>query len=179
MERILVPTDGSGPADKAIDLACDLATRHNARVCLLHVLLRDKEPEDLRRLAAVTELDAEMQDALACAEATAPSPAVPAAVFAMDPKAVEHPVPEEVLRALGGKVLEAAGRVVKAKGIDSVTQALEDGDAAQCIVEAAARERADTIVMGHRGLGDIEGITLGSVSNKVSHLADCTVIMIR
>ncbi len=179
MEKILVPTDGSGPADKAIDLACDLATRHGARVCLLHVLLRDKEPEDLRRLAAVTELDAGMQDALARAEATPPNSSVPAAVFAMDPAAVEHPVPEEVLRALGGKVLEAAGRAVKARGIDSVIQALEDGDAARCIVEAAARERADTIVMGHRGLGDIEGITLGSVSNKVSHLAGCTVIMIR
>jgi nucleotide-binding universal stress UspA family protein len=179
MDTILVPTDGSGPADKAIDLACDLATRHNARICLLHVLLRDKEPEDLRRLPVARELETEMQDALARAEATVPDSSVPAAVFAMDPAAVEHPVPVEVLRALGGKVLEAARRAVEAKGIDRVTETLEDGEAAQCIIAAAAREQADTIVMGHRGLGDIEGITLGSVSNKVSHLAGCTVIMIR
>jgi nucleotide-binding universal stress UspA family protein len=179
MKKILVPTDGSAPADKAVDLACDLAAAHGARLCLLHVLLRDKEAEDLHRMAAVGELDAEMQDALARAEATPPNSSVPAAVFAMDPTAVQHPVPEEVLRALGGKVLEAADRAVRARGIDGVSQAIADGDAAQCIVETAARERADTIVMGHRGLGDIEGITLGSVSNKVSHLADCTVIMIR
>jgi nucleotide-binding universal stress UspA family protein len=179
MQMILVPTDGSEPADKAIELACDLASRHRARICLLHVLLRDKEPEDLRRLAVVKELDAEMQDALARAEAAPPDPSVPAAVFAMDPGAVQHPVPVEVLQTLGRKVLEAAERAVRAKDVDRVTQVLEDGEAAQCIVDAAARERADTIVMGHRGLGDIEGITLGSVSNRVSHLAACTVIMIR
>ena len=179
MQTILVPTDGSGPADKAIELACDLAARHDARICLLHVLLRDKEPEDLRKLAAAAEIDAGLQDALASAAAAPPDPSVPAAVLAMDPTAVAHPVPTEVLQALGRKVLEAAERGVMLRGVDRVSQALEDGEAAQCIVEAAARERADTIVMGHRGLGDIEGITLGSVSNRVSHLAACTVIMIR
>jgi nucleotide-binding universal stress UspA family protein len=179
MKKILVPTDGSVPAYKAIDLACDLAATHGAEICLMHVLLRDKEAEDLRRLAAVSELEADMQEALARAEAAPPNSSVPAAVFAMDPTAVQHPVPEEVLRVLGAKVLEAAEGAVKARGIAGVSRVLEDGTAAQCIVEAAAREHADTIVMGHRGLGDIEGITLGSVSNKVSHLADCTVIMVR
>jgi nucleotide-binding universal stress UspA family protein len=179
MQTILVPTDGSGPADKAVELACDLATRHNARICLLHVLLRDKEPEDLRKLAAAQDIDAKLQDALASAAAAPADPAVPAVVFAMDPTAVAHPVPTEVLQALGRRVLEAAEHAVRAEGVDKVSQALEDGEAAQCIVDAATREQADTIVMGHRGLGDIEGITLGSVSNRVSHLATCTVIMIR
>ena len=32
--------------------------------------------------------------------------------------------------------------------------------------------------MGHRGLRDIEALTLGSVSNKVSRLAPCDVVMI-
>ncbi len=35
------------------------------------------------------------------------------------------------------------------------------------------------IVMGHRGLGELEGMTFGSVSNKVSHLAGYTVVMIK
>lgn len=179
MQTILVPTDGSGPADKAVELACDLAATHDARICLLHVLLRDKEPEDLQKLAAAAEIDAGLRDALASAAAAPPDPSLPAAVLAMDPTAVAHPVPTEVLQALGHKVLEAAERAVMLRGVDKVSQALEDGEAAQCIIKAAAREQADTIVMGHRGLGDIEGITLGSVSNRVSHLAACTVIMIR
>ncbi len=179
MNTILVPTDGSEAADKAVTLACDLAVKHDAQICLLHVLLRDKEPEDLRRLAAAGEIDAKLQDALTSAAAAPPDPSVPAAVLAMDPTAVVHPVPTEVLQAIGTQVLEAAERAVKAKGVEAVSGVVEDGEAAQCIVDAAQREQADTIVMGHRGLGDIEGITLGSVSNRVSHLATCTVVMIR
>ncbi len=179
MNTILVPTDGSEAADKAVKLACDLAAKHDARVCLLHVLLRDKEPENLRKLAAASEIDAKLQDALASAAAAPPDPSIPAAVLAMDPTAVAHPVPTEILQALGKQVLVAAERAVKAQGIEAVSEALEDGEAAQCIVDLAAREQADTIVMGHRGLGDVEGIALGSVSNRVSHLASCTVIMIR
>ena len=179
MNTILVPTDGSEAADKAVGLACDLAAKHDARLCLLHVLLRDKEPEDLRRLAAASEIDAKLQDALASAAAAPPDTSIPAVVLAMDPTAVAHPVPVEVLQALGKEVLAAAERAVRARGVEAVSQALVDGEAAECIVDAATREEADTIVMGHRGLGDLEGITLGSVSNRVSHLANCTVIMIR
>jgi len=56
---------------------------------------------------------------------------------------------------------------------------IEDGDPAKRIIECAEKENADTIVMGARGLSDIEGLLLGSVSHKIAHLASCTVITVR
>ncbi|GHC21710.1 universal stress protein [Kushneria pakistanensis] len=44
------------------------------------------------------------------------------------------------------------------------------------IVALAKALGVDAIVMGSRGLSDIKGLVVGSVSHKVSHIAPCTVI---
>lgn len=178
-EMILVPVDGFGPAGKAVDLAADLATKYGARIHLLHVLLQDKDAVELAGLPAAERLDEATRGVLARAAKAPPDPSVPAAVFAMDPGALRHPVPTEVLQALGHKILERAETAAKAKGVERVTRSLEAGEPVQCILAEAKRRRADTIVMGHRGLEMIEGVAFGSVSDQVSHLADCTVVMIK
>jgi len=53
------------------------------------------------------------------------------------------------------------------------------GQPARTIVEAAEEVDADAILMGSRGLGDMGGLLLGSVSHKVSSLAKCNVIIIK
>ena len=40
IKTILVPTDGSGHAKKAVDLAAEIAEKYGARLVILHVLLR-------------------------------------------------------------------------------------------------------------------------------------------
>jgi len=178
-EVILVPVDGSGPAGKAVDLAADLATKYGARIHLLHILLQDKDAVDMADLSAARELDEATRGLLDQAAKAPPDPSVPAAVFEMDSSAVRHPVPAEVLQALGHKILENAETAAKAKGVERVTRSIEEGAAVPCILAEAERQKADTIVMGHRGLETIEGVTFGSVSDQVSHLADCTVVMIK
>ena len=42
-----------------------------------------------------------------------------------------------------------------------------------------ARRRPNCIVMGSRGVTEIEGLLLGSVAHKVASLAPCTVIIVR
>ena len=37
----------------------------------------------------------------------------------------------------------------------------------------------DLIVMGRRGLGDLGGLLMGSVSHKVCHLADCACLTVK
>jgi len=54
-----------------------------------------------------------------------------------------------------------------------------EGDPAGRIVEAARKRGADLIVIGSRGLGDLQGMLLGSVSHKVAQLAPCTCIIVR
>ena len=60
MKTILVPIDGSDVSEKALEVALDLAEHHNAQVKLLHVLLRDKEPEELLRLPDLAGTGAEV-----------------------------------------------------------------------------------------------------------------------
>jgi nucleotide-binding universal stress UspA family protein len=51
--------------------------------------------------------------------------------------------------------------------------------AARFIVEAAAEKGADLIVMGSRGLSDVQGIFLGSVTHKVIQTAEVPVLIDR
>ena len=53
------------------------------------------------------------------------------------------------------------------------------GDAASAILAQAEEEGADLIVMGSRGLGAFRSLLVGSVSQKVSHLADCSCITVK
>ena len=50
---------------------------------------------------------------------------------------------------------------------------------ARAIVDHAAELDVDAIVMGSRGLSDLKGLFLGSVSHRVLHTAGCRVILIR
>lgn len=49
---------------------------------------------------------------------------------------------------------------------------------AMAIVSAAQDLKVDAIVLGSRGLGNLKGLILGSVSNKVLHSAKCRVVLV-
>jgi nucleotide-binding universal stress UspA family protein len=53
------------------------------------------------------------------------------------------------------------------------------GHPAEAIVRAAARQKADLIVVGSRGLTDVRAFLLGSVSRKVVMHAGCPVLLIK
>ena len=52
IKTILVPIDGSEHAQKAVELAGDIAGKYNARVKLLYVCPEGALPEPLRHLIA-------------------------------------------------------------------------------------------------------------------------------
>lgn len=53
------------------------------------------------------------------------------------------------------------------------------GPPAQAIVAEADKQGVEAIVMGSRGLSDLRGLVVGSVSHKVMHTAHCRVILVR
>jgi len=53
------------------------------------------------------------------------------------------------------------------------------GDPAEEIMNMAAKQHADLIVMGAKGLGTIDRILLGSVSTRVVQYANCPVLVVR
>ena len=82
----------------------------------------------------------------------------------------------ELLQALGADlVVSAANRVRDAGGVVKRTDVLI-GAPAQQIALYAEDEDIDIIVMGRRGLGDLGGMLMGSVSHKVGHLTPRTLV---
>ena len=71
----------------------------------------------------------------------------------------------------GAKEIDEAGVSVK-------THARE-GDPADAILDVAEEQGADLIVVGNKGMTGAKRFLLGSVPNKVSHHAPCSVMIIR
>lgn len=52
------------------------------------------------------------------------------------------------------------------------------GDAAQVIIDSIVSEKVDAVVIGRRGRGQLAGLLLGSVSQKLATLSPCPVIIV-
>jgi nucleotide-binding universal stress UspA family protein len=76
-------------------------------------------------------------------------------------------------------LLEAAEKDARDAGLTDVQTFARQGDAADAILDVAEEQRADLIVVGHRGMTGAKRFLLGSVPNKVSHHAPCSVLIVR
>ena len=75
--------------------------------------------------------------------------------------------------------LEAAASAAKGEGVEEVTTHAREGDPADAILDVAEEVNADLIVVGNKGMTGARRFLLGSVPNKVSHHAPCSVIIVR
>jgi nucleotide-binding universal stress UspA family protein len=141
---IVVGTDGSETARKAVQQATDLAKQVGAAVSLVSAY----EPVPNQRLRE------ESRDV---------------------PKDMEWMVnAREDVEA----TLKEASEEVEGAGVKVDTFARE-GDAADAILDVAEEQHADLIVVGNKGMTGAKRFLLGSVPNKVSHHAPCSVLIIR
>jgi nucleotide-binding universal stress UspA family protein len=60
-----------------------------------------------------------------------------------------------------------------------VKTVLVRGDAATEIIDYAKKEHIDLIVAGSRGLGQFKSLWVGSVSRKLVHYSDCSVLLVK
>lgn len=86
--------------------------------------------------------------------------------------------PEELQEA-GRQVIEASKKIVEDHACKLEGAEVAQGDPVQRILDAASKHDADLIVMGSRGLSNLAGLMMGSVSDKVTHLSDRTCITVR
>lgn len=106
-------------------------------------------------------------------------PAAEAQTMALGAAAVTLESSRQELQEAGARVVDAARQYAESHGCGQVDTDLADGPPAKRILERARDLEADMIVMGSRGLSDIAGLLVGSVSHKVSHLAECTCVTVR
>lgn len=173
IRTIVVPTDGSEHANRAVELAGEIAAKFDARVVILQALLHHTSTTDVKAIAetvgaadtVIEKLD-ELENAMF-------------EVAAADYGPATVPVPPDILRQVGDKIAEKARQAFEAKGVRKIVTQVIDGSPAENIIAAAGHEKADLIVMGRRGLGNIAGLLMGSVSHKVSHLADCACLTVK
>lgn len=52
------------------------------------------------------------------------------------------------------------------------------GDATQVIIDCIVSEKVDAVVVGRRGRGQLAGLLMGSVSQKLATLSPCPVIVV-
>ena len=76
------------------------------------------------------------------------------------------------------ETLDRAAASLRENGVNVETHARE-GDPADAILDVAEEENADLIVVGNKGMTGAKRFMLGSVPNKVSHHAPCSVMIIR
>jgi nucleotide-binding universal stress UspA family protein len=141
---IVVGTDGSETARKAVRAAADLAREVGATLDIVSAY----EPVSNQRLRE------EARQA---------------------PEDTQWTItPREDVEA----TLEEACEALSADGLTIETFARE-GDPADAILDVAEERGADLIVVGNKGMTGAKRFLLGSVPNKVSHHAPCSVLIIR
>jgi nucleotide-binding universal stress UspA family protein len=74
--------------------------------------------------------------------------------------------------------LEAAAAPAREAGVE-VDLYARQGDPADAILDVAEELKADLIIVGNKGMTGAKRFLLGSVPNKVSHHAPCSVLIIR
>ena len=143
-KNILAPVDGSAYSKKALDFACDLAIKYDAKLTILNVTY-DTSTTHTMVLGA---------------------------------SAVTYQANQEELEKAGRSVLNAAADIAKKADCKQIETIIENGSPVQKILDISKDKEIDLIILGSRGLSDIAGLLLGSVSHKVNHLSECTCITV-
>lgn len=84
---------------------------------------------------------------------------------------------EDYLMDQSKQITSSVEKQLTDAGLEVYSRVLK-GDPGVAIVEVAAEEKCDAIVMGSRGLGAVQRFLLGSVSNYVVHHSKCPVMII-
>lgn len=84
-----------------------------------------------------------------------------------------------VLEPMTESVIDEAKHRALERGLKKVATDVKEGHPARSIVEAVKHDQYDCVVLGGRGLGDLEATLLGSVSHKVASLSSCTVVIVK
>jgi nucleotide-binding universal stress UspA family protein len=85
---------------------------------------------------------------------------------------------DEALESFAREVAENSKAYARAQGVEKVRSFYMGGGPARMIIKFSEDHHVDLIVMGGRGMSDSTRYLLGSVSHKVTNLAQCPVLVV-
>lgn len=154
---ILVPVDGSEYSEKALKVACQLAESSHTVLYLLNVPEMPLATDALGMAAGAPSLE----------------------ISRIEVEQAGYNLINQIKNAEqeGHNLVE---RITSAIGLIDVElkTIVKMGSPASIIVEEASELGVEAIVMGSRGMSDFKSLILGSISHKVMHTANCTVITV-
>jgi nucleotide-binding universal stress UspA family protein len=159
-QQILVGTDGSPTAMKAVDAASSFAERLAAKLLIVCVYEPPTEQE-------LDQLRADPNDPVAQWGASRS----------------QREIPEEFRWRIAGAtqaedVLDRSAQHAADQGVDAEVRALE-GNPAEELIATAEEESFDLISVGSVGMSGTKRFTLGNVPHRVSHHAPTDVLILR
>jgi nucleotide-binding universal stress UspA family protein len=140
MRHIMVAIDGSSGADRAVDVAAEIAKALSGD--LLIVTVADSQAFEEAQQLVRTEGSV-----------------------------------GDVLEALTTQTLKAAEARARHLGVSQIELRVGWGDVTRSLIDIAKDGPVDMIVVGRRGRGQLAGLLLGSVSQKLVSLAPCAVVV--
>ena len=160
LQRILLVTDGSSHSAKATEYLAKFPIPLDSRVEVMHVLPPLPLTPSSEFYARTYPLAPEVLP-----------------VYPKEPTREELDWQEDEEKH-GRLILEQSVELLRSGGIEASPVMLR-GDAAKEIIEYAKEHHINLIVSGSRGLSQFKGWLLGSVSRKLVHYSDCSVLVVK
>ncbi len=85
----------------------------------------------------------------------------------------------DILKKIAGDLVSNAEKRAREKGVEDIVGEVEEGPVARTIIARAQHHDVNMIVVGSRGLGNVEATLRGGVSHRVELMAKCPVLTIK
>lgn len=170
---IVVATDGSNHAGRALEMAAELASRDNAALHIIYVVDSDISglPEGLFEMSKSEHV-------------INPAPQVFTDFRDINSEALKaaqkaSQESQRLITQLAEHIVKDAARRADRAGAERVTTSIENGNPADAILSYAQKHNADAIVTGRRGQSALKSLFMGSTSMKVAQNTECTCITVK
>jgi nucleotide-binding universal stress UspA family protein len=168
-KSIVVAFDGSAHASKALEIGAGLASQAQIPLGIIYVIDRSHMsiPEEMRKMGEIEHL-IEPAEKMVVRFENAPA-------SMMSSLAQANADSQAAMFHYADFLVEQAGNSAKSEGVLKATL----GDPAEEVVTFAKDRKADLIICGNRGFGKLKSMVLGSVSNKITQLAECSCLTVK
>ena len=169
VHRVLVAFDGSPASRTALEIACALADNYEAALGVLTVTSPGEMSDAAIAAAEMEGVIPESKSYLSVHEAYSSS--------SLEQESRRAEQATMLASVVANSLVAEAKAFSKDKPFKAIKTFVSTGDPAGAILDCAAENAADIIIMGHDQQGRLESLFKGSVANDVQKKSTCPVLV--